>query len=393
MKDTVIKGNGKSRKLKAPADMPATFEAWRAQMLAGEAYLDISANTDLAGANAGIDLLGNPLASITLLQQDTAESFDLDDATPDETFRKIRDELDNRFTRPQTFTEETALSLGLPPEAVPDDGLQKIITISNAVWQRLATFDTAGAFQWVAPDLFGDGRPYKIGVLVVGAGGAGAGGTVVSGYNVRIHGGASGRSTTFIMTVVPGTSYAVVVGAKGIGIQGTGGAGGTSSFNGETAAGGKGGALAIEYQFRPEIVPPTGGQSSGIYGSPEAIHNLFGGERSIYYGGIDTSGFRTGQMYPTECVNLFECKKILAAGGSLKGSQGNITAYAGGIDPLTGLGGGAPKTATTAQKGGNATLFGSGGGAALTSQNGATASTGGDGVDGAVFLYIQGLAT
>ena len=34
MKDTVIKGNGKSRSIKAPTDMPATFEEWRTQLLA-----------------------------------------------------------------------------------------------------------------------------------------------------------------------------------------------------------------------------------------------------------------------------------------------------------------------------------------------------------------------
>ena len=36
MKDTVIKGNGKSRSVKAPTDMPATFEEWRTQLLSPE---------------------------------------------------------------------------------------------------------------------------------------------------------------------------------------------------------------------------------------------------------------------------------------------------------------------------------------------------------------------
>ena len=41
MKDTVIKGTGTSRKLKAPATMPETFDEWRNQLLAGTATVDI----------------------------------------------------------------------------------------------------------------------------------------------------------------------------------------------------------------------------------------------------------------------------------------------------------------------------------------------------------------
>ena len=41
MKDTSIKGNGKSSIIKAPSDMPTTFDAWREQLLAGEGYLDV----------------------------------------------------------------------------------------------------------------------------------------------------------------------------------------------------------------------------------------------------------------------------------------------------------------------------------------------------------------
>ena len=45
----------------------------------------------------------------------------------------VSDVAENYFTRPQTFTEETALSLGLPPEAVPDDAFAKL---SNAAFIR-----------------------------------------------------------------------------------------------------------------------------------------------------------------------------------------------------------------------------------------------------------------
>lgn len=41
MKDTVIKGDGTSRTLKAPASMPETFEEWRSQLLAGNATMTL----------------------------------------------------------------------------------------------------------------------------------------------------------------------------------------------------------------------------------------------------------------------------------------------------------------------------------------------------------------
>ena len=60
MKDTVIKGTGTSRKLKAPATMPETFDEWRSQLLAGTATVDISLNP------AGCDVVGTALTKETL---------------------------------------------------------------------------------------------------------------------------------------------------------------------------------------------------------------------------------------------------------------------------------------------------------------------------------------
>ena len=47
MKDTTIKGNGKSSIIRAPSDMPATFEEWRQQLIAGNGYLDVVLNLSL----------------------------------------------------------------------------------------------------------------------------------------------------------------------------------------------------------------------------------------------------------------------------------------------------------------------------------------------------------
>lgn len=84
MKDTVIKGNGKSRSIKAPTDMPAIFEEWRAQLLAGTATLDIGLNP------AGCDVVGTPLNKVNLLADDTASILGLSaDATPNKAFEAI----------------------------------------------------------------------------------------------------------------------------------------------------------------------------------------------------------------------------------------------------------------------------------------------------------------
>ena len=76
MKDTVIKGNGKSRSIKAPTDMPATFEEWRTQLLAGTATLDIGLNA------AGCDVVGTPMSKANLLSDTTKSALELSGSDP-----------------------------------------------------------------------------------------------------------------------------------------------------------------------------------------------------------------------------------------------------------------------------------------------------------------------
>ena len=76
MKDTVIKGNGKSRSIKAPTDMPATFEEWRTQLLAGTATLDIGLNA------AGCDVVGTALTKANLLSDTTKSALELSGSDP-----------------------------------------------------------------------------------------------------------------------------------------------------------------------------------------------------------------------------------------------------------------------------------------------------------------------
>ena len=76
MKDTVIKGNGKSRSIKAPTDMPATFEEWRTQLLAGTATLDIGLNA------AGCDVVGTALTKANMLSDTTKSALELSGSDP-----------------------------------------------------------------------------------------------------------------------------------------------------------------------------------------------------------------------------------------------------------------------------------------------------------------------
>lgn len=76
MKDTVIKGNGKSRSIKAPTDMPETFEEWRTQLLAGTATLDIGLNP------AGCDVVGTALTKANMLSDTTKSALELTGSDP-----------------------------------------------------------------------------------------------------------------------------------------------------------------------------------------------------------------------------------------------------------------------------------------------------------------------
>lgn len=80
MKNTVIKGDGTSRKLKAPSSLPESFSEWRTQLLAGNATLDIALNPD------GCDTVGTPLSKSNLLTDETKEALGLtsDDPTVNE---------------------------------------------------------------------------------------------------------------------------------------------------------------------------------------------------------------------------------------------------------------------------------------------------------------------
>ena len=85
MKNTVIKGDGTSRKLKAPSSLPESFSEWRTQLLAGNATLDIALNPD------GCETVGTPLSKSNLLTDETKEALGLtsDDPTINEALNHL----------------------------------------------------------------------------------------------------------------------------------------------------------------------------------------------------------------------------------------------------------------------------------------------------------------
>lgn len=250
----------------------------------------------------------------------------------------------------------------------------------NTGWKLQFSKTTAGSFTWTAPDLFG-GKPYYIGVLVIGGGGSGS----VSGRpSSTLSGGASGYSISFVLLVTPGSTYSGVVGPGGQSVSTTldvksGNNGGASSFANRTAEGGQSGqsgygAIGGQCSWAPEVL-------SDSFVSP------YGGvvvQVSIYGGNYRSEGT------PACCWNPFESKRILGAGGGASGNTNHVPSP-GGKDPTAPTHGGGNGVASNGSPNGyQADQPGCGGGAAL-SLNGGTA-TSGKGADGAVMIYVQGVA-
>ena len=133
--------------------------------------------------------------------------------------------------------DSTAALYGMDSDAVPDDIFSWIFPQigENVVSRVCISFKSSGNF--VAPQNMLGGKALIVAVGGGGAGGAGNGGKTGGG------GGGSGRITIATVTLTPGTTYSVVVGAGGQTVNGgNGGNGGTSSFGTLiSASGGNGG--------------------------------------------------------------------------------------------------------------------------------------------------------
>ena len=134
MKNTVIKGDGTSRKLKAPSSLPESFSEWRTQLLAGNATLDIALNPD------GCDTVGTPLSKSNLLTDETKEALGLtsDDPTINEAFKLLGDAQPIIGNAPPTTS------------TVGTVGQQYIDKTNKRVWYCTAA--EATGYTWISPD-------------------------------------------------------------------------------------------------------------------------------------------------------------------------------------------------------------------------------------------------
>ena len=226
---------------------------------------------------------------------------------------------------------------------------------------QVNTYSVAGTYSWVCP-------PGVTSVIVEAWGGGGAGGgTGTTTGTLRIGGGggggAYGRST---LTVIPGTTYTIVVGAGGTGVSAAAGnPGGTSSFNSTlvTALGGDPGGATNN---------ATAGTAGAGGGTGVATTIFTGGNGSV--GTATASGSGGG-----------------GAGNAANG--GNATGGTAGTGGTVGGGAGsAGRTANGAGAAGTAPGGGGSGGYAATAS--ATARAGGAGGAGKVILtYTCGTYT
>lgn len=274
------------------------------------------------------------------------------------------------------LTDETAAALGLESEDPTVNGafvqLNRNV-IEKPAFQKIASYEVAGSYQWTAPDL-ADGKAYKIGVLAIGGGGSGGIAQTATGSSAQqATGGASGYTRAIVLEVAPGDTKSLVVGAGGkaktASMVSGGLTGGTSSFDGVTADGGSGGGGGAS------SVP----SSNGGQGNSGTQYGEYG---RISHANRDCSN-------PSCCFNPFEGTDILGAGGSVwqYKNNGNIEVYKGGKNPLTNKGGGDGINGTV---GNPATEPGCGGGAVAYATSGAN-RTSGAGADGAVYIYFLGV--
>lgn len=252
-----------------------------------------------------------------------------------------------------------------------------VTKLLNAFGFKLAaSYNTAGSRNWVPAA----GQTLAIAVIVGAGGGGGSG---ASGNNVVASGGCGGGGgyvlVTSVITVVPGTSYPVVVGTggnggarPGVSVNGIqGGTGGSSSFNGFTAFGGQGGLGGL-IGLGHQSIRAQGGTLGGL-----------GYAR-------DFTGTPTGESGTVKLV-VSPYQTVSAGGGGGGAFRNNITGAAGGIAGIGNGGrGGNGGTNPTAGATGGPGAGGGGGGA--SDGNAIVGAAGGAGGPGYVAIFTMGVA-
>ena len=281
---------------------------------------------------------------------------------------------------------------------------KKLDEISDALapsWKFIDKIDNTKGYsgEWTAPDVFGDGSAYDLGVYMIGGGGSGGVAASSSGNENFVPvatGGASGYGKNVIIkNVSPGATYSWVVGKGGAKVSAAynnqynqGNAGGTTSFNNVTTSGG-GGGFAYYNDSGTSGRGANGGQGSDsrytllsprdLFGCTPTIQGTSGG--STLAGGLSQSS-RLGQ-------NWFDPEMVsLCAGGFAYARNTSGQVINAMPDGTRGGSGGVGWV-----NGEAATGYGNGGGGAI--RVGVSSGTGysGAGSDGVIFLYARKAVT
>lgn len=277
--------------------------------------------------------------------------------------------------------DDVATKLGLQGNAQVKDALLRV-----APWRLLTIYDVAGAYVFDPADFPGVS---EIGAFIIGAG---ASGTAAIGRDYPSIGGASGRTRAIIRKAPFLTTFSLVVGQGGVAVTTSGNNisgqdGSSSAFDGVTASGGKKGDFNTT-----ESLVPAGGQAPLILGEgptanvtrpPFAFGEVI--STTMGYGGV----VRQNPMFPNECLNPFDGKRICIAGGSryMNSNSGGLV-YEESI-AITDDYGNTGSVAAYSESGNviaiKGTSYGCGGGAALAANEGTATSAAG--CDGAVLIY------
>ena len=306
----------------------------------------------------------------------------------DNVVSNLQKQIDEAKTARYTLIDDpTALLLELPKNSNVNSALSRIgKTAKNDTWTFIRSFLTAGAYTFQV-DFDGE-----LGAYMIGGGGSGCSYYTTSGGYWTASGGASGYGKNIILNVSKGDIINIVVGAGGERVvdRSSGTDGGTTSVNGITVNGGRGGRTQLSYEY-----PVTGGQGPGInidpngiklYGSYVWISTLIGSANWAIQGYIGTA------QTPSESQNQFDKTMVsLCAGGNAAyNNNPGSTNIATLILPMpdgTKGGNGYTTEKSGIIDGADATGNGNGGGGVVSSNMGTYS---GKGSDGAVYLYRKG---
>lgn len=295
------------------------------------------------------------------------------------------------------------VALGQTVTAAPAHAVACSPTSSTDGTATILSFTTVGTCTWTVPG----GVTVIDNILIVGGGGGG-------GFDIGGGGGAGGLVDLTAISVTPGSTVTIIVGAGGAGATGYtqtsansgtassfashtalgGGYGGSGSFNG--AAGGSGGGAgyaagggraggAEQQSTAPTAGLGSTGGASPWLGTPPALYLVDAGGGGGGAGGVGGQVFRDLTVWPdaqggsggTGVTRSITGTAQSYAGGGGGGSQVRIALGGSGVGGDGGVTSGSPIYPAGVAPGAGASNTGSGGGGG---RNGGVGGAGGSGV-------------